>query len=345
MPRFSKPIEVEALIERFNLQYEGDRKRIIQGVETLSQAGPNDLSFFTSKTYLPDLRATKAGVVLLAPADTQAFSGDKLLSEHPRMAYAQLASWLFRPDEQSKQGVHPTATIGENVELHPSAYVGPQCAIADNCVIGEGVCLISNVSIGRNCTIGADTLVYPSVVLYHDSHLGKGCCIHGGTVIGSDGFGFEPDEKGKWHKIPQIGGVRVADGVEIGSNTTIDRGAVQDTVIGEGVIIDNLVHIAHNVSIGAHSAIAGCTAISGSTTIGRHCLIGGGTCIKGHIQIVDGSHISGMSMVTRSIRKAGVYSSGIPAKEKTLWLKNAARFHQLDDIARRVKALESSNEK
>ena len=341
MPICTTSVTAEALAEKFNLVYRGKPGRVIKGIRTLDVATEGDLSFFTVAKYMPQLRQTRAGVVLLTEEDASECPSDVFIVSHPRMAFAQVASWLFQPPEQSKQGIHPSAVVMDGAKVSPEAYVGPNVTIGDNVVVESGVCLMGNISVGFNSVIGAGTLIHPNVTLYSDTKLGKSCVVHSGTVIGADGFGFEPDEKGRWHKVPQIGGVTIGERVEIGSNCSIDRGAVEDTVIEDGVILDNLIQIAHNVRIGAHSAIAGCTGISGSTVIGRHCLVGGGTCIKGHITIADGVHISGMSMVTRSIRKPGVYSSGMPVKEKSLWLKNVTRFHQLDEIARRLKDLES----
>jgi UDP-3-O-[3-hydroxymyristoyl] glucosamine N-acyltransferase len=341
MPKSMSPISVREIADQFSLEVIGDPERIIEGIATLKEAQPTDLSFLTSRSYMNDLKSTNAGIVLLAPEAAEASPCDSLVCANPRMVIAQLLHWLFPPvKERSLKGIHPSAQVSETATVHPDAYIGPNVVIGEATVVGPRVCLMANVSIGHACELNEGTLIYPNTTVYHGSQLGQHCVVHSGTVIGGDGFGFEPDTNGHWHKIPQVGGVRIGDYVEIGSNCSIDRGAIEDTVIEDGVILDNLIQIAHNVHIGAHTAIAGCTGISGSTTIGRHCLVGGGSCINGHIKIADGVHISGMSMVTRSIRKSGVYSSGIPARENRTWLKNASRFHQLDELARRLKELE-----
>jgi UDP-3-O-[3-hydroxymyristoyl] glucosamine N-acyltransferase len=261
-----------------------------------------------------------------------------LVSDNPYKSYAQASRW-FDPAPVAVIGIHPSAVIdpsaklGANISIGANVVIAAQASVGANSVIGAGCVIGANSQLGENC------LLHPRVVIYHGVSIGNQVVIHSGAVIGSDGFGFAPSKEG-WIKIYQNGGVRIGNNVEIGANTCIDRGAIENTVIADGVIIDNLVHIAHNVSIGEQSAIAACVGIAGSTTMGKRCTVAGMVGIADHLIIADDSHFTGMSTITRSIDKAGVYSSGGILEDTRSWRRNAMRFHKLDDMHQRLKKLE-----
>lgn len=314
----------------------------ISGVGTIEQAKVGDLCFLENEKYQKYLTQTKAAAVLVSYAmapQVQSSGKPMIIVANPKLAFSKVIR-LFHPQKRPPVGIHSSAIIGQNTVIDPSACIGPNCVIGDNVLIKEQVIIGANVVIGDNCTIAKDTYIYPNVSIYSNVSLGENNIIHSGVVLGGDGFGFIQD-KIQWVKIPHVGGVEIGNNVEIGANTTIDRGMINNTVIEEGVIIDNLVQIAHNVHIGAYTAIAACVGIAGSAIIGAQCQIGGGTIINGHITIPQGTYFIGGSQVGNSIKKPGVYSSGIPAKEYTGWIKNIARFHQLDEMAHRLKVLEN----
>jgi UDP-3-O-[3-hydroxymyristoyl] glucosamine N-acyltransferase len=314
-------ITLAELAQHLNAKFEGDGACIITGIAPLDTAEAGQIAFLSNSHYRKLLAATRASAVILSPADRSFCSVPVLAMDNPYLGYA-LAAQLFAKPPAISVGIHPTASIGEGAQIHPDARIGPFC------VIGNGV------------QIGAESVLYPHVSVYQDVQIGERVVIHSGAVIGSDGFGFANDARGRWVKIPQLGSVIIGNDVEIGANTTIDRGALGNTILEEGVKLDNQIQIGHNVRIGAHTIIAGCTGIAGSTSIGRHCRIGGGTGIGGHIQITDGVVITAMSMVTNSIAKAGIYSSGTGLQENRLWQKNMVRLRQLDKMARRLAELE-----
>jgi len=277
-------------------------------------------------------------VVVLRAEHADASPVPALVTKDPYLAYARLAA-LFENVPPPAPGVHPTAIVAADAKVDPSASVGPCCVIEPGATVAAGATLGPHCVIGADCTVGAQSRLGARVTLVVRVALGKRVLIHAGAVLGADGFGLARDRDG-WVKVPQLGGVRVGDDCEIGANTTIDRGALEDTVLEEDVRLDNQIQIAHNVRIGAHSALAGCAAVAGSATIGRDCLIGGGAGVLGHLDIADGVTITAMTLVTHSIRKAGVYSSGAPVEENRAWRRNAARMRQLDGMARRIAALE-----
>jgi UDP-3-O-[3-hydroxymyristoyl] glucosamine N-acyltransferase len=254
------------------------------------------------------------------------------------LTYASVVS-LFHPDTENIPGIHPSALVSASAKIDSSVTIGANVVIEDNSVIESGSFIDSGCVIKSDVTIGSETHLYPNTVVCHSVSIGNRVILHPGVVIGSDGFGLA-NNKGIWNKIPQIGTVIIGDDVEIGANTTIDRGALENTIIEQGVKIDNLVQIAHNVHIGAHTAIAGCAGVAGSTTIGKHCMIGGMTAIGGHIEIVDNVVISGNSAVGNSIKSPGEYSSGIPATEAKLWRRIVARIRNLDELGRKITKLE-----
>jgi UDP-3-O-[3-hydroxymyristoyl] glucosamine N-acyltransferase len=310
----------------------------ISGLATLQEAQAGQLSFLANPQYRKFLPGNQAAAVLLSPADAEGYAGNALLVANPYLAFAQL-SHLFDPRPVAIAGVHPTAVIAADAQVHASASIGPYVVIESAAQVGAGVC------IGAHCFIGARSIVAeggwlaPRVTLYHDVRIGKRVVIHSGTVIGADGFGFAK-EAGAWQKIAQIGGVLIGDDVDIGAGTTIDRGALADTIIGDGVKLDNLIMIAHNAQVGDHTAMAGGAGISGSSKVGKHCVIAGRAGLVGHIEVCDNVLITAMSMITRSITEPGSYSSGTVMQPSAEWRKSAARFRQLDDMARRLQQLE-----
>jgi UDP-3-O-[3-hydroxymyristoyl] glucosamine N-acyltransferase len=326
------------LAELLGAELSGDPQYEISALATLQQGGAGDLSFIANPAYQKFLTDSQAGAVLMAPDLATEFPGNKLLVKNPYAAYAR-ASALFDLTPVVIAGVDPSAVIGKNVSLGCDVSIGANAAIGDGVSLGEGVVVGPGTSIGNNSQIGAHTQLMANVSIYHGVTLGQHCLIHSGCVIGADGFGFAP-HLGGWLKIHQLGGVILGNGVEVGANSCIDRGALDNTIIGDGVIIDNLVQIGHNVCIGKNSAIAAHTAIAGSTTIGDNCTIAGAVAIAGHLTLADKVHITGMSMVTSSIKEAGSYSSGVPVAPTKDWRKNAARFRQLDALASRLIKLE-----
>ncbi|MBY6186949.1 UDP-3-O-(3-hydroxymyristoyl)glucosamine N-acyltransferase [Marinobacter hydrocarbonoclasticus] len=326
------------LASALGARLQGNGDTLIEGVATLSSANASQIAFLANSKYRSHLDSTAAGAVILSEADAEHFSGNALILANPYLGYAQVAQLLdTTPD--SAEGIHPSAVV------HPEATLGENVRLGANVVIEAGAVIGDNVQIGPGCVIGLgarlgnDTKLWANVTLYHGVELGAECIVHAGAVIGSDGFGYA-NEKGQWVKIPQLGTVRIGDRVEIGANACIDRGALDDTLIEEGVILDNLVQIAHNDVIGAHTAIAGATVLAGSTTIGKYCIIGGNSAIAGHLTIADGTHISGMTGVTGSIKEKGLYASPPPLQEARQWRKNSVRMRQLDEMYRRLRELE-----
>ncbi|MDX1633441.1 MAG: UDP-3-O-(3-hydroxymyristoyl)glucosamine N-acyltransferase [Marinobacter sp.] len=320
----------------------GDPDLVIHGLATLQAARPGQISFLANPSYGRYLADTKASAVICAASVADNSPTNVLLLDNPYLGYAHLSHW-FDPAPVAEAGVHPSAVVDPSAEVPASASVGPLAVIGPGVVLGERVEVGAGTVIGARCQIGADSRLRPRVTLAHDVVVGERCHILSGAVLGSDGFGFAND-KGVWHRIAQVGRVVLGNDVEVGANTTIDRGALDDTVIGNGVKLDNLIQIAHNVSIGDHSAMAAFVGISGSTKIGRHCVFGGASGVAGHLTIGDQVHLTGMTLVTGDIREPGVYSSGTSADTNRQWRKNAVRFRQLDAMARKLKELEKKLE-
>jgi UDP-3-O-[3-hydroxymyristoyl] glucosamine N-acyltransferase len=329
---------VAELAKRFSLEFKGDGERIIDGVGTLSGAGPSQLSFLSNSKYAAQLAATRAGVVVLNSDAVASCPTAALIARDPYVTYAHIAA-LFEHLPATPQGIHPSAVVATGARVSATASVGPCCVIEDGAVVEDGAVLGPHCIIGSHCTVGAQSRLVARVTLVTRVTLGKRVLVHPGAVIGSDGFGLAFDHD-HWVKLPQLGGVRVGDDCEIGANTTIDRGALDDTVLEEDVRLDNQIQIAHNVHVGAHTAMAGCAAVAGSAKIGRYCMIGGNAGVLGHLEVADRVTITAKSLVTHSIREAGEYSSGVPLQENRQWRRNAARFKHLDELARRVSALE-----
>lgn len=326
------------LAEFLGATVSGDPEKIITGLATLQEAGPAQLSFLANPQYRKFLPDSHAGAVLLKAADAEGFQGDALIVPDPYLAYARI-SHLFDPKPRASAGVHPTAVIAADAQVDAAASVGPFAVIESGARIAAGVTVGAHCFIGARCEIGEDGWLAPRVTLYHDVRIGKRVVIQSGAVLGGEGFGFA-NEKGVWQKIAQIGGVSIGDDCEIGVNTAVDRGALADTLIGNGVKLDNQIQIAHNVQIGDNTAMAACVGISGSSKIGKNCMLAGGVGLVGHIEICDGVFITGMTMVTHSITEPGAYSSGTAMQPAAEWRKSAARLRQLDDMARRLKQVE-----
>jgi UDP-3-O-[3-hydroxymyristoyl] glucosamine N-acyltransferase len=326
------------LAEFLGATLRGPQDKEITGLATLQEAGPGQVSFLANPQYRKFLANTHAAAVLLKPADADGYAGDALLVADPYLAYARI-SHLFDPKPKSAAGVHPTAVVAEDAFVDPAASVGAYAVIESGARITAGVTIGAHCFIGARSVIGEGGWLAPRVTLYHDVRIGQRVVIQSGAVLGGEGFGFA-NEKGVWQKIAQIGGVTIGDDVEIGVNTAIDRGAMDDTRIGNGVKLDNQIQIAHNVQVGDHTAMAACVGISGSARIGKHCMLAGGVGLVGHIEICDGVFITGMTMVTRSITEPGSYSSGTAMQPAAEWRKSAARIRQLDDMARRLQQLE-----
>ena len=323
------------LAQRFGLELRGD-DRAVHGVGTLSNATPEQLSFLANPRYRSQLAETAAGVVVLRTDEADARDGTALLARDPYVAFAKIAA-LFERKSARDAGTHASAAVDTSAMIDPTAHIGPHVSIGARSRIGAGAVIGPGCVIGDDCEVGKGCELVARVTLVTRVRLGKRVLIHPGAVLGADGFGIAMDH-GHWIKVPQLGGVIVGDDCEIGANTTIDRGALGDTVLEEDVRLDNQIQVGHNVRIGAHTAMAGCSAVAGSAVIGRHCLVGGGAGILGHLEVCDRVVITAMSLVTHSIREPGEYSSGTPLMDNRSWRKSAARFKQLDDIARRCKA-------
>lgn len=331
-----------AIASEIGAECAGDASRVITGIHTLQQAGPSQVSFLANGLYRRYLKETRAAAVIVSAEFAAECPVPALVVDNPYLAYAKL-SQRFSTQPKAAAGIHPSAVIAETARIAPTASVGAHCVIAEGVVIGEGTVLHAGVVVGEGSAIGCDGLVHANVTLYHDVVLGDRVVVHSGAVIGSDGFGFATSREG-WVKIAQNGRVRIGSDVDIGAGSTIDRGALGDTVLEDGVIIDNQVQIAHNVRIGKGTAIAGCTAIAGSTEIGERCTIAGGVGITGHLTITDGVHITAMSLISKSIDTPGAYSSGTAMGATRDWRKNAVRFLQLDQLFRRVTELEKKKQ-
>lgn len=327
------------LAERFGGTMRGDPHVSIERAASLTRAGPRDVSFVADARYLEDLRHSRAGAVILAPDMATSHTGNALVTDNPHLCFARVASYLHRPTMPAP-GVDAQARVAPTARIAASAWVGPFAVVEDGAEIGERVLINSGCYIGRAARIGDETVLSANVVLANGCRLGQRCRVHAGAVIGADGFGYARAGE-RWEKVPQLGAVIIGDDVEIGANTTIDRGALDDTVIGDGVKLDNQVHVAHNVHIGEHTAIAACVGIAGSTVIGRRCTVGGHIGIIDHLTIADDVHITAGSLVTSSIAHAGTYSSSVKAQPVEIWRRNAARLRHLDELARRVRQLET----
>ncbi|MBF6022912.1 UDP-3-O-(3-hydroxymyristoyl)glucosamine N-acyltransferase [Lysobacter niastensis] len=324
------------LAERFALEVRGDGAARVHGVGTLARADAGQLAFLANPKYRNQLAASQAGVVVMRTDDAEGYAGTALIARDPYVAFAKMAA-LFEPRPLREAGIHPSAVVDAATHVDPSAHVGPHVSIGARSRVEAGAIVGPGCVIGEDCVVGAGSELIARVTLVARVRLGQRVVVHPGAVLGAAGFGLAM-EAGHWLNVPQLGGVVVGDDCEIGANTTIDRGAIDDTVLEEDVRLDNQIQIGHNVHIGAHTAMAGCSAAAGSARIGRYCLIGGAAGVLGHLEICDKVVVTAMSLVTSSIREPGEYSSGTPLMDNRSWRKNAARFKQLDALARRINA-------
>jgi UDP-3-O-[3-hydroxymyristoyl] glucosamine N-acyltransferase len=335
---------LKALANITGATLQGDPNRKIHGIASLAQAKSGELSFVADETYLSQLASSEATAVII-PADcANACHTDALVVPNAKLAFIKVAQ-LFHPVSSPSPGCHPTAVVGEHSTIHPSAYVGPHVVLGDHVTIGADVVLGPGTSVGDHVSIGAGSVFHSNVTVYPHCVIGERAVIHSGVVIGADGFGFTPNAAKHWVKVPQVGRVVIGHDVEIGANTTIDRGALDDTTLGDGVKIDNLVMIGHNVTVGQHTLICGCTGIAGSTAIGQHCTIGGASTINGHIRIADHVVLAGASGVMKSIAEAGAYGSAMLLQPIREWKKSLLRYWKLGDLFHRVRKLELSQGK
>ena len=327
----------------------GDAALRISGLNTLQNARAGELAFLANEKYSNQLSSCKASAVIVAAKhlgsdpDSEAYQGAVLILDNPYLGYARISQWFDRAP-QAAAGIHPSAVIADSVLLGADVSIGANVVVEADAVIGAGSYLGAGAYIGAGSQLGDNARISANVSIYHDVMLGQGVTIHSGSVIGADGFGFAPDGSGQWLKIYQIGGVVIGDNVEIGACTTIDRGALGDTRIGNGVIIDNHVQIAHNVVIGNNCALASYSGLAGSATMGNNCILAGDACVVGHVTICDNVQITARGLVTKSISEPGSYSSGMPLMKTREWRKNAVRMSQLDTMARRLKTVELDKE-
>ena len=320
------------LAVRFGLRLRGDPALSVSRVATLSHADAGSLSFLANTRYRRQMQSTRATAVLVAAENAADCPVAALIDPNPYLAYALIAE-LLHPQAPPAAGIHSSAVVAASARIAASASVGPLSVIEDDADIGERVFVGPGCVVQRGTRVGADSRLVARVNLYAGVRIGQRCIVHAGAVIGADGFGFALDA-GTWVKVPQLGSVQIGDDVEIGANTTIDRGAIDDTVVEHGVKLDNQIQVGHNVTIGAHTAIAGCVGISGSTTIGQRCMIGGGVGIAGHLTIADDVVVTGCSLVSASIKQAGSYSSGMPTVETRMWRRMVAHLRRLDSKER-----------
>jgi len=337
------PFTLTAIVERLKQQgvparLVGDDTTVTR-VASLTEAEEDAISFLVNPHFKKQLSQTRAGAVIVSADDACTVPHSAIVVDNPHVAFAHVAGWLHG-ETPPAAGIHPSASVDPDSHVHASAVVGAHCVVEAGAQIGADCWLGPGSVIGPNVRLGEGSHLVGNVTLCHGVNIGRRVLLHPGAVIGSDGFGLANDA-GRWIKVPQVGGVILGDDVEVGANTTIDRGAIGDTVIGDGVKLDNLIHIAHNVKIGAHTAIAACSAVAGSAIIGQHCAIGGAVGIVGHLEIADNVTITAMSYVSQAITKPGVYSSGTPLEENAKWHRNFVRMKQLDDMARRLKKIES----
>ncbi len=330
------------IVARFGGQVLGNADTRVQQIGTLEHAISGQIAFLANAKYRKQLEGSQAAAVILSKADADITEIPRIVCDNPYSYFAKLSAFL-NPLRDYAPGIHPSAVIGKDARISPQAHIGPHVTIGDGAVIGAGTVVMSGCSIGEGTTLGEQTRLYPRVTVYQDCIVGSHVIVHSGAVIGADGFGMAW-ENGRWLKIPQIGRVLIGDHVEIGANTTIDRGALDDTVIEEDVKLDNQIQVAHNVRIGAHTAIAGCVGIAGSAIIGKYCRIGGSAGILGHLQIADNVEVASFTLIGKSITEPGSYAGIFPFSKNDEWRNNAVHLRHLGDLVKRVKALEKEIE-
>ncbi len=339
-----RSLTLQRLADCLGLDYRGRKGQPVSGVASLASAGEEDLCFLQQEKYREQLRASACGAVLV-PRDFQPVPQDGergwLLSDYPQRDFVRAIDCLGLDHPRPEPGIHPSAVVADSAELGEGVSIGPLVSIGEGVRIGEDSVISAGCVVGQGVRIGRDCLLHPNVTLYFDTILGDECILQSGVVVGSDGFGLVLEGE-RWTRIPQLGRVRIGDRVEIGANTTIDRGALDDTVIEDGVKLDNLIQVAHNVRIGENTAVAACSGFAGSSTVGRNCRISGRASVMGHLDIADGVTVTATALVTKSIPEAGVYSSGTPLMNNRDWRRVSARYKQLDDMAQRLARLEKA---
>jgi UDP-3-O-[3-hydroxymyristoyl] glucosamine N-acyltransferase len=331
-------VTLAELAEITGAELHGDGELVIHSVAPMDKSGEGDITFLSNTKYRKHLGECKASAIMVKASERELCNTNVLVVNDPYLAYALVAQALDTTPKPS-EGIHASASVAEDVSLGEGVSIGANATVESGVSLGNNVSIGAGCFIGKNAVIGSDTKLWANVSVYHNVRVGEKCLVQSNTVIGSDGFGYAND-KGEWVKIPQVGTVIIGNRVEIGACTTIDRGALDNTVIEDNVILDNQLQVAHNVQIGYGTAIAGGTIIAGSTSIGKYCIIGGGSVINGHIQIADQVTITGMGMVMRSIAEKGMFSSGIPLQPNREWRKTAARVHRIDDMHKRLKEIE-----
>jgi UDP-3-O-[3-hydroxymyristoyl] glucosamine N-acyltransferase len=334
-------MKLQDLVRELGGEAVGDVMVPLTGVGAMESASASQITFLANPKYRARLADSKAGAVILSPTDRDATTLPRIVTTNPYAYFARVAQ-RFSPPREYSQGVHPSAVVHAGATVAATASIAEFVSVGEGATIGEGVRIGPGCHIGEGVEIGAGTRLAARVTVYEACKLGARCIVHSGVVIGADGFGFAPDfsqAAGGWVKIPQTGGVIIGDDVEIGANTTIDRGALDDTVIGNGVKLDNQIQIGHNVVIGDHTAMAGCVGVAGSARIGSHCMLGGGAIILGHLEVADRCTISAMTLITKSITEPGTYTSVMPFMKHEDWLRNAAQLRRLDQIAAAVKKI------
>jgi len=327
------------LAARFGGEVAGPPETRVRRVATVASAEAGDLTFLSNPKYFSGAGGTHASAILLPRSLRDAFSIPRILCDDPYLYFARVAA-LLAPPRAAAPGVHPSAVVGAGAVISGEAEVGPLAHVGAGASIGPGAIVGAGSVVGEGAAIGAHSLLHPRVVVAANCVLGARAVVHSGAVIGADGFGFANDA-GRWVKIPQTGRVVIGDDVEIGANTTIDRGALDDTVIENGVKLDNQIQIGHNVHIGAHTAIAGCVAIAGSTRVGRRCTLAGACAIVGHVTLADDVHVSAATLVTKSISTPGTYTGVYPFEPHAKWSRTAARLRRIEELAGRVDAVEA----
>ncbi|MGB5101730.1 MAG: UDP-3-O-(3-hydroxymyristoyl)glucosamine N-acyltransferase [Steroidobacteraceae bacterium] len=332
------PVRLADLAVRFGCELRGDPEVVVERVASLAEASTGSVAFLANPRYRRHLATTSASAVVLAAADAEACPVAVLVARNPYATYARIAQ-LLHPVPAVAGGRHPSAVVAAEAEVDPTAWIGPQAYVAPGALIGPRAYIGPGSQVLEGATVGPDSRLAANVTLCAGVRIGSRCILHPGVVIGADGFGHAPDG-GVYVKVPQLGSVSIGDDVEIGANSAIDRGAIGDTIVEEGVRIDNLVQIGHNARIGAHTVIAACAGVAGSAVIGRRCMLGGMVGVAGHLEICDDVALTGKTMVSSSITQPGVYSGKLPMDDARVFRRNAARFRKLDELVDRVRRLE-----
>ncbi|MBS0336020.1 MAG: UDP-3-O-(3-hydroxymyristoyl)glucosamine N-acyltransferase [Proteobacteria bacterium] len=336
--RSAGPISLATIVRRLGGRVAGNPEVLVARVGSLENATADSIAFFSNPRYKSKLAKTGAAAVVLAPSAEGLTELPRIVADNPYAYFAHL-SRLFNPDADPVPGVHPSAVVAEGAAVAPSAQIGPGAVVCAGATIGARTLIGAGSYVGEGAAIGEACRIHPSVVIHSGCRIGARGIVHSGAVIGADGFGIAAEE-GRWVKIPQVGRVILGDDVEVGANTTIDRGAIDDTVLEDGVKLDNQIQIGHNCHIGANTAMAGCVAVAGSARIGRNCTIGAAAVILGHLSIPDNTAISAATVISRTLHKAGTYTGMYPFDENAAWARNTAQVRRLSELADRIKALE-----